>query len=42
MDAVESAKNGQSNNIQIAIVYCPKINIFRDTQNLQFEIRYYK
>lgn len=42
VDAVESAKNGQSNNIQIAIVYCPKINIFRDTQNLQFEIRYYK
>ena len=39
---LENAKNGRDNNIELAIVYSLKINIFRDIENLQFEIRYYK
>lgn len=39
---LENAKNGRGNNIELAIVYSLKINIFRDIENLQFEIRYYK
>ncbi len=39
---LENAKNGRDNNIELAMVYSLKINIFRDIENLQFEIRYYK
>ena len=33
---------GKTNNIVLSIVYSPKINIFRETVILQFEILYYK
>ena len=39
---LENAKNGRDNNIELAMVYSLKINILRDIENLQFEIRYYK
>lgn len=39
---VKNAFEGKANNIVISIVYSPKINIFRETASLQFEILYYK
>ncbi len=39
---LERAMSGRDNNIVLAIVYSPKINNFRDSQSLQFEIQYYK
>ena len=41
-EQVEQAFNGKNNEITIAIVYFPKINIFRDVEELQFEIQYYQ
>ena len=39
---VKNAFEGKTNNIVLSIVYSPKINIFRETVSLQFEILYYK
>ena len=39
---VDNAMNGRINNIKMAMVYAVKINIFREMENLQFEIKYYK
>lgn len=36
------AMEGKENHIVLSIVYSPKINNFRNTQSLQFEIQYYK
>lgn len=40
--AVEDALMGRYNNIRISLVYSPKINSFRDNENLQFEIHNYQ
>ena len=39
---VDEAFNGKSNKITVSIVYFPKINTFRDLEELQFEIQYYQ
>lgn len=39
---VEKAKEGKTNQIYLSIVYYPKINLFRETETLQFEIKYYQ
>ena len=39
---VKNAFEGKTNNIVLSIVYSPKINIFRETVSLQFEILYYE
>ena len=39
---VEKAFHGRENNMQISIVYSPKINTYRDSETLQFEIQYYR
>ena len=41
-EAVEDAFSGKNNPITISCVYFPKINIFRDMEELQFEIQYYQ
>lgn len=39
---LEAAMNGAVNNIQLSLVYFPKINSFRGVDELQFEIQLYK
>ena len=39
---VEKAFHGRENNMQISIVYSPKINTYKDSDTLQFEIQYYR
>ena len=39
---VEKAFHGRENNMQISIVYPPKINTYKDSETLQFEIQYYR
>ena len=39
---VEKAFHGGENSMQISIVYSPKINTYRDSETLQFEIQYYR
>ena len=39
---VEKAFHGRENSMQISIVYSPKINTYRDSETLQFEIQYYR
>lgn len=39
---VEAARHGRENAIMISVVYSPKINTYRETESLQFEIRYYR
>ena len=39
---VETAFHGRENNMQISIVYSPKINTYKDSETLQFEIQYYR
>lgn len=39
---VELALRGKENRLVISVVYAPRINTFRDEENLQFEIQYYK
>ena len=39
---VEAAFDGKSNNIDISLIYFPKINSFRGVDELQFEMQYYK
>ena len=39
---VEKAFHGRENNMQISIVYSPKINTYKDSETLQFEIQYYR
>lgn len=39
---LEKAFHGRENNMQISIVYSPKINTYRDSETLQFEIQYYR
>lgn len=39
---VEKAFHGRENNMQIFIVYSPKINTYKDSETLQFEIQYYR
>ena len=39
---VELAFRGKENRLVISVVYAPRINTFRDEENLQFEIQYYK
>ena len=41
-DALENALRGRFNNIELSIVYSPKINRFRENESLQFEIQQYK
>lgn len=40
--AVENAMNGRENPIVLSIVYYPRINTFRDIEELQVEIQEYK
>ena len=39
---VEAAMGGYENKIELSLVYFPKINIFRNVEELQFEIQYYQ
>ena len=39
---VEASMRGMSNNIQLSMVYFPKINTFRGVDEIQFEIQYYQ
>ena len=39
---VELALRGKENKLVISVVYAPRINTFRDEENLQFEIQYYQ
>lgn len=39
---VDKAFHGRENNIQISIVYSPKLNTYKDSETLQFEIQYYR
>lgn len=39
---VDKAFHGRENNMQISIVYSPKLNTYRDSEMLQFEIQYYR
>ncbi len=39
---VELALRGRENKLIISAVYAPRINTFRDEENLQFEIQYYQ
>ncbi len=39
---LEAAMSGKANDIQLSIVYFPKINSFRGVDELQFEIQLYK
>lgn len=39
---VELALRGKENRLVISVVYAPRINTFRDEENLQFEIQYYQ
>lgn len=41
-DQVDNALCGRNNNIQLSLVYYPKINVYRETEELQFEIQYYQ
>ena len=40
-EEVDNAFYGRNNSIAISVVYYPKINTFRDMEELQFEIQYY-
>ena len=39
---VDLAMRGRQNRLVISVVYAPKINSFRDEENLQFEIQFYQ
>lgn len=39
---LDKAKHGRENKIRLSFVYYPKINYYRDTESLQFEIQYYR
>lgn len=39
---LDAAMHGNSNNIQLSIVYFPKINTFRGVEELQFEIQLFQ
>ena len=39
---LDAAMHGNSNNIQLSIVYFPKINTFRGAEELQFEIQLFQ
>ena len=41
-EQVEAALRGSNNQLEIAIVYYPKINVFNGREDLQFEIQYYQ
>lgn len=41
-DEVEAAFSGQAKEINISMIYFPKINSFRGQEELQFEIQYYQ
>ncbi len=41
-EELEKARRGRENAIQISAVYYPKINRYRDSESLQFEIQYYR
>lgn len=40
--SLDNALRGRFNDIELSIVYSPKINRFRENESLQFEIQYYK
>ena len=39
---LEAALEGKENNIELSVIYFPKINSFRGVDELQFEIQYYQ
>ena len=39
---LEKARHGRENAIRLSMVYYPKINRYRDSESLQFEIQYYR
>ena len=41
-EELKAAFAGKANNIQMSMVYYPKINEFRGVEDLQFEIQYYQ
>lgn len=41
-DDVDLAMRGRQNRLVISVVYAPRINSFRDEENLQFEIQFYQ
>jgi len=40
-DALLRAGQGRENAIRLAMVYVPKIDTYRDSESLQFEMKYY-
>lgn len=40
-DALLRARQGRDNAIRLAMVYVPKIDTYRDSESLQFEMKYY-
>jgi single-stranded-DNA-specific exonuclease len=40
--AVSLAQEGRENPIRFAMVYVPKPDTYREMENLQFEIKYYR
>jgi single-stranded-DNA-specific exonuclease len=41
-EALTLAMEGRENPIRLAMVYVPKIDTYRETENLQFEMKYYR
>ena len=41
-EELEKARRGRENAIRISAVYYPRINRYRDSESLQFEIQYYR
>jgi single-stranded-DNA-specific exonuclease len=41
-EALALAMEGRENPIRLAMVYVPKIDTYRETENLQFEMKYYR
>ena len=41
-EQLERAMMGQENNICLSFVYYPKINVYQNTEELQFEIQHYR
>lgn len=41
-ESLSNAMRGKENDIRLSIVYSPKINTYRETESLQFEIQYYQ
>lgn len=41
-DNVELALRGRANRIRLSVVYVPQLNTYRESESLQYEIKYYR